>query len=344
MNFTLTVISVISETLNTKTIVFKQPRLKKIKYQAGQYVTLVLNIQGRRYLRAYSFSSAPSVDFNLEITVKRKRGGIVSNYICDNFKVGDLIEVIEPMGKFIFDYKANVNTIFLWGVGSGITPLFSLLKEILHTSPNASIVLAYGNQNLESTIFYKQIETFANSYTKNLRVYNFISRDESVKESDFLKKGRISKQFIMEVLNIDFSDFNSAHFVCGPTDFISSVKDVLLEKGVSDSRINFERFENTINSEELTEVKSCQASIVFKGCETLVFIPRGKTILESALDNKIGIPYFCQIGDCEKCKGKLITGDLKTIGLNHVKNTLGEKEFFSCCSYPLTESIKVEFV
>lgn len=106
--YTLTIQDIRKETKDTITLCFKQPGLRKIKYQAGQYIILMVRINGRKYARPYSFSSAPSVDSFLEVTVKRVCNGIVSNYINDQIKIGDSIEVLEPMGELCFnnlDYR-----------------------------------------------------------------------------------------------------------------------------------------------------------------------------------------------------------------------------------------------
>src|SRR6476659_10406846 len=116
--YTLKVIAIKKETEDTLTLCFRQPMLKKIKYQAGQYLTLIFRINGRRYIRPYSFSSAPEIDSNLEVTVKRVAGGIISNHIHDQVKVDDIIEVMPPMGDFILPDK-KYNAVFLWGAGSG---------------------------------------------------------------------------------------------------------------------------------------------------------------------------------------------------------------------------------
>src|SRR3954464_7515541 len=97
-HYTLKVIELRTETTDTITVVFKQPGLKKINYVAGQYLTLIFRINGRRYIRPYSFSSAPGVDSTLNVTIKRVPGGIISNHILDKVSVGDLIETIQPMG------------------------------------------------------------------------------------------------------------------------------------------------------------------------------------------------------------------------------------------------------
>jgi ring-1,2-phenylacetyl-CoA epoxidase subunit PaaE len=122
-HYTLTIHEIRKETKDAITLCFKQPGLQKIKYQAGQYITLIVKINGRKYARPYSFSSAPSVDTALEITVKRMPDGIVSNYINNELKVGDVVEVLEPMGDFTFNRINPINHVYLWGVGSGITLL-----------------------------------------------------------------------------------------------------------------------------------------------------------------------------------------------------------------------------
>jgi ring-1,2-phenylacetyl-CoA epoxidase subunit PaaE len=131
--FKLQVIEIKPETSDTVTLCFKQPGLKEIKYLPGQYLTLIFRINGRKYMRPYSFSSAPDVDRYLEITVKRVPGGIISNHINDFVKVGDWIEAMPPMGDFIFerDKISPDKHIVLWGAGNGITPLISIAKYVL---------------------------------------------------------------------------------------------------------------------------------------------------------------------------------------------------------------------
>lgn len=112
-NYTLKVLEVRKETIDSVTLCFKQPGLKKIKYLAGQYLTLQFRINGRRYIKPYSFSSTPLIDSTLNVTVKRVPGGIVSNYINDIVKVDDVIEVQEPLGDFIFESDDSIQSVVL---------------------------------------------------------------------------------------------------------------------------------------------------------------------------------------------------------------------------------------
>ncbi len=134
--YSLTIVDIKRETLDTCTLCFKQPGLRKIKYKAGQFITLFLKLNGRNYARAYSFSSAPSCNTLLEVTVKKVPSGIVSNYINTELNIGDVVEVSEPKGTFIVQNLDFSGTVYLWGVGSGITPLFSIINDFTSASSN----------------------------------------------------------------------------------------------------------------------------------------------------------------------------------------------------------------
>lgn len=85
-------------------------------------------------------------------------GGIVSNYINDYVKVDDVIEVQEPLGDFIFESGKRIKSAVFWGVGSGITPLYSMIKQLLILQPEINVYLIYGNKSFSSVIFKKPIK------------------------------------------------------------------------------------------------------------------------------------------------------------------------------------------
>ena len=128
--YSLKILNIKKETGDTISIHFKQPGLKKIKYLAGQYISLILNVNGRKYIRPYSFSSSPLKDENLIITIKKIKNGIVSSFIHDNIKVGDIIEVIEPQGEYIYIKKDEIEELYFWCVGTGITPMIQKVLKL----------------------------------------------------------------------------------------------------------------------------------------------------------------------------------------------------------------------
>ena len=342
--YTLTIQEIRTETEDAITLCFKQPGLRKIKYQAGQYITLILRINGRKYARPYSFSSSPTVDTSLEVTVKRVPNGIVSNYINSELKIGDVLEVLEPMGDFTYESNHSIQSIFLWGVGSGITPLFSIIKEVLHKLPGIAVHLIYGNKNQESTIFRNQLSLLKQEFSTMFSMTNFYSQIDNIIESNTIQKGRISSEFVNNFFVHHENLKESLHFICGPNDLKDTIQSTLMDLDVPTSSIFIEEFELVIDSQDLYDVEDSKVTIDFQGQLSEILVPKGKSILDVALNNDIEIPYSCQTGNCNSCKATLKDGKLKMLGLNKEREDLALDEFLLCCSYPLTGQISIEVI
>jgi ring-1,2-phenylacetyl-CoA epoxidase subunit PaaE len=343
--FSLSVIDIKKETSDSCTIFFKQPGLRKIKYLAGQYLTLILRIKGRLFYRPYSFSTAPAVDDFLGITVKRIKNGVVSNYINENLQIGDVVEVLEPMGDFVLNKLANPKNIFLWGVGSGITPLYSILKETLFKDPLSisKVHLVYGNKNQESSIFDEQLKSLHLKFPNIFKITNFYSDDNTIIDCDSSKKGRINSDFIIDVVSKDQLS-ESAHFICGPSSLKELIINTLNGLNIDYSSIFTEEFKLSINSKDLSSIQDSQVKLFFGGIYSSVSVLKGRTILDAALDSGIELPYSCQTGNCSTCKGVLKEGNLKMLGLNNKRGDLEQNEFLLCCSYPESKQVIIEVI
>lgn len=340
-NYTLRVHTIKQETKDTITLCFKQPSLRKIKYQAGQYLTLSFRINGRKYTRPYSFSSSPSVDPFLETTIKRIPEGIFSNHIHDFLKVDDIVEVMEPMGDFVLINDEAVNQIYFWGVGSGITPLISIIKEVLITNPSVQVTLIYGNKNFESTIFLEAIDQLLLHYAKHFTVFHFHSQYTHDEKHHYVKSGRINQEFIIHLLK-DVVIENTAHYICGPIDLKNTIREALVMVECPKATIFSEDFELVKDPKDFDDILTHNVTINFQGKDTLVEVKKGESILESALDAGIELPYSCQTGSCNTCKGKLKEGKIRMIGLTKDRVDLGKEDYLLCCSHPLTDDVHVE--
>jgi len=339
----LRVAEIRNETSDTITLCFNQPGLKKVKYLAGQYIALIFRINGRKYVRAYSLSSAPDIDKFIEVTVKRMVNGIVSNHINDKVCVGDMIEVMIPaMGDFIYTPELNPQNqpIFLWGVGSGITPLVSIAKYVLKNYLENSIILIYGNRTQDNIIFKNVLRELEERYKERFKVWYFHTRIAIEQQGPYLIQGRIEPKKILSVLQDKFSA-NSLHYICGPLGLKESVKLQLKSLNVSPDRIFTEEFEIVKDPKDFENIQTQVIEISLVGDSThKVEVIKGKSILEAGLDALIDIPYSCQTGNCLVCKGKLLSGQVKTIGSGKRSEKLEENEYLLCCSYPLTENVR----
>jgi ring-1,2-phenylacetyl-CoA epoxidase subunit PaaE len=340
-SYTLKIQEVKKETQDTVTLCFKQPGLKKIKYFPGQYLTLQFRINGRKYIRPYSFSSTPLIDSTLDVTVKRVPGGIVSNYINDNVKIDDVIEVLEPLGDFILESDADLKSVVFWGVGSGITPLYSMIKHLLYHQPSVNVYLIYGNKLNSSVIFRNQLEKLKEIYSKRFKIYNFYSKEEFFNEDSHNYKGRIHADFVKTLVK-NINDHPIKHYICGPVTLKNMVKESLLNNGSDINDIFSEDFELVKNPKDFKDILNQEISLNFEGIENKIIIISGNSVLEDALEAGLELPYSCQTGNCSTCKATLKSGKLKMIGLSNPRTDLLENEYLLCCSYPLSNDVSIE--
>lgn len=339
--FTLKVIDIREENSETKTICFKQPGLKKIIYKSGQYITLIFKINGRRFLRPYSFSSSPIADKDLEVTIKRIPKGIISNHICDLVKIGDVIEALPPMGDFILPERENFKSIYLWGAGSGITPLISIAKSILSVGSDIKVNLFYGNRNMETTIFHKEIAFFKETYSNNFSIIHFHTQLKVEDKLPHIVQGRINPEVAIQMLNKNHLDNSSLHYICGPIGLKKSVKEILSKYNILEENIFTEDFELIRNPEDFINIKTQNIKLNFEKREHTIEVVKGKSILEAALDAGLNLPYSCQTGNCSTCKGKLLEGSVKMIGLKENRDDLQNEDYLLCCSHPLNNQVYI---
>ncbi len=339
----LLVKDIIKETDDALSISFKNGNIfKKLSYKPGQFLTIHVPIKDKVHKRAYSFSSNPYTDKDLKITIKRVEKGLVSNYIHDSLTIGTKLVVDEPMGSFFIQPEEKKQTQYvLFAGGSGITPIFSILKSILTKEKNSKILLVYANQNIESIIFYHEILTLQNEYPNNLFVEHVISSENSRKDkyhSGFLTKKLLNSIFENRGLKYD----NHKYMICGPFGYMEKVKEILRDNGISREKITVEVF-------KLPEIKlsgkdlMSSVSIKHAGKEHQIKVKGDTTILQQAMFDNIVIPYSCRSGMCAACKAKCIEGEIKmTEGHFLPEKEVNEGSILTCISYPLSEKIILE--
>ena len=133
---------------NTFMLEFEIPAHLKSNFQfeAGQYVTVKYQAGDTVFQNDYSMTSAP---FEQKITlgIKISSDDSSANVLFNDYKVGDVLEVSEPRGRFTITSKPHeFRTIIGFAGGIGITPLLSHFKNILHSEPRTRLFLFYGNR------------------------------------------------------------------------------------------------------------------------------------------------------------------------------------------------------
>lgn len=344
----LQVKDVITETPDAGTIEFWHPLSEQIKYKAGQFITVIVPAdEGKKVRRSYSMSTSPHTDTAVGITVKRVENGLVSNYLLDNVKKGDFIEVIEPMGNFYLEPDADQErNVFLIGGGSGITPLMSIAKSVLKMEPKSRISLIYGNRTEETIIFRHKLIEMEMEFKGRFQVRQVLSQPSKGWPEERGRITRASVVYMMKEFDVDFAkdDF----FLCGPQGMMDDVISILESYEVAEERIHKEAFNAPVMGEEMEEevdesVQKRKITVNYEG-ETHEFdVEPHQSILEAALDLDIDLPYSCQAGMCTACLGKCTTGKVKM----DEEDGLTEKEIdegyvLTCVAHPMSDDVVLE--
>ncbi|MDT7831156.1 ferredoxin--NADP reductase [Flavobacteriaceae bacterium S356] len=340
---TLTVQDIIKETADAVSIVFSIPEHLKndFSFDAGQYVTLKKEINGTEIRRAYSICSSPKSGF-LKVAVKAVENGTFSTYATTKLQAGDTLDVHTPEGKFVLSSEANKNYIG-FAAGSGITPVMSMVKEVLEKGVNASFTLIYGNKTEADTIFKNELDVLQHDFPNNFNLHYVYSRERI----DGSKNGRIDESianYYVKNLYKDIS-FESA-FLCGPEEMIHSVSDILKSCGFDNDAILFELFTASVEEENTAQITEGNSEItVFLDDEETTFtMQQTDTILAASLRNDLDAPYSCQGGVCSSCLGKVTKGKaVMTKNSILTDSEVADGYVLACQAHPTTPKISIDF-
>ena len=348
MFHSLKVIDIKNETSDTVSVAFEIPEGGKstFDYTSGQYLTLKFNINGNEERRSYSMCSSPFSGEPIRIAVKRVDKGLVSNHINDVIKVGDQIEVMSPQGNFTLETSLEQKTYVAFAAGSGITPIWSMIKSVLDNEPGSKFVLFYGNKTSDSIIFKNEIDSLTGD---RLSVYHILSREET---GNSITNGRIDKNKATELLKSNLDLLKSkAFFMCGPEEMIFNVKDVLQNLGVSEDKIKFELFTTPVllAAEKEVEVSNftgtAKVKVIYDEEEiTFDLSSDGENVLEAAMKHDVDAPFSCKGAVCCTCKAKVTEGKM-IMDANYALSDEEVAEGFvlACQAHPASENVVLDF-
>lgn len=311
----LRVISVSPQPTEVMAINFETVDGSKLAYEAGQFLTLVFEVNGKELRRSYSFCSSPAVDEPLAIAVKLVENGEISRFIHHQLAVGDVVDTAEPNGQFVYKPVPTAKrTVFLFAAGVGITPLFSILKTALVTEQFSKIVLVYSSRSAEDTLFKDELQQWERNYPERFKIIHLHSNSKNLMRARL--NGFLINQLVKE--NMTFSSADALFYTCGPVDYMDVCRITLLGAGFAPAQVKRETFvlpEDEVDEDDSTEkIKDTNTySVVlhFGGQVHHLDVPYPKRILEVALDNKIKLPYSCSGGVCSTCVATCIEGGVR---------------------------------
>ncbi|MCA2997033.1 MAG: NAD(P)H-dependent oxidoreductase [Rhodocyclaceae bacterium] len=316
----LRVVERMPEGADALTLVFDDPAGHSTHFDAGQYLTVELLINGERIRRAYSLSSIPS-DKQLSITVKRVPGGVASNWIHDHLAVGALVRTFGPSGTFTAGPPPKIGTrhLLLIAGGSGIVPLAVIAAHVLGKEPGAEVTLIYGSASLERTIFAAALRHLAEHHSPRFML-QFVF--ETPPPGWTGKEGRMDATTLFECLTpIKLGAYQRA-MLCGPDGMRSTVRQALESCGFPSENI----VEESFTSPRRAEVPStAQLATLNSAAQSQTFpVGRGQTLLEGALDAGIPLSFSCFSGGCGACRVR-ITSSMENVVLDE-PNAVSSKD------------------
>ena len=311
---TLKVIQVKQELNEVITIVMEPLDGAKPVYKAGQFLTLAFQLGSKELRRSYSAYSSPLVDEPLAIAVKLVENGEISRFLHHSLRVGDVVEVTEPNGMFFYEPEDKERTIFLFGAGVGITPLYSILKTALVGEKRSKIVLIYSSRSADETLFLEELKEWQHIYPDRFTLINLFSNSKN------LLRARLNSFLVHELIREQqpFVKEDALFYTCGPVDYMDVCRISILGAGYQPHQVKRETFvlpEDEVDEDDATEKvvdkSTYSVNLLFQGETYHLQVPWPKRILDVALEHKIKIPYSCSGGVCSTCAANCISGGVR---------------------------------
>lgn len=313
---------------------------KKISYKAGQFLTLVFEDAIKETRRSYSLGSAPSLSESLFITVKRKVNGEISRRLLDYYVKGDILNALPPSGRFIIP-EPITSTHFFIAAGSGITPVFSLMKELLHAHPATKIILLNQCRTEDDIIYKKELHKLHQQFEKRFKWIQFFSQPVSNHFRSLRLNNSLLELLVYKYVP-DYANADTDFYICGPVTYMRMAQFTLKLIGVGDAHIHKEQFvvEHLPKPKFIVDDHPRKAAIHYKQKMHHVDVTYPQTILEAALEKGIELPYSCKGGVCSTCMAKCEHGKV-VMSLNEVLTEKDVQQGFvlTCTGYAATDVV-----
>lgn len=345
-SYRLQVSAVIDETHDARSLVLDVPPAlrERFAYRPGQFLSFRVPCAGKLLTRCYSMASSPLCDAQPKVTIKRVDGGRVSNWMNQQVHVGDWLEVLPPAGHFCLPARPGTDDqrpLVLFGGGSGITPVFSILKSALH-SGTRPITLVYANRDEASVIFKDELRALSQAHPERLEVFHQLDSVQG-----FLSAARV-RQLVRH-------RGDGEYFICGPGPFMDTVEGALLALGEPREHIHVERFVSPPDPDQLETLElQARAAASESTCEALwveldgqqheVPCQPGDTLLQSCKAAGLDVPSSCEEGFCGACMCQVTQGQT-LLARNDVlsERELSEGWTLACQSRPSGARVQVKF-
>lgn len=307
-----------NETMDTKTFTLKAKDGKLPPFKAGQYVVLDVRKNDITYKRCYSISSSPSNLDSYDLTVKRVRNGIVSNYLLNEVKEGMEFIIHGPFGEFTYNFLRDQNDVLALAGGSGITPFVAMARAINDRLEDFNLTIVYGERSAKDLVFKDVLDELAKSNDK-IKVRYVLDEDTGFITEDIIKEYELGKY---------------SYFVCGPIHFYHYLNEIFKKLEIPNKYIRHDIYKE--NELDLHHIRH-SLTVLTNDEELKVDCYEDESLSKALEEANVKAPRKCLVGVCGYCRSKLIDGKVRTDDTSLREADKDYNYIHLCVSYPLTD-------
>lgn len=325
-----------------------------LAFDPGQHVTLRADRHGEEVRQSYSLCLTPAqarARHAVRIGVMRVPGGRMSTWLNDEVAVGDVVDVLPPLGSFTAPVTPDAarHHVFV-AAGSGITPVISLLGTLLEEEPLSRATLLFGNRTAREVMFLEELQDLKDAHLERFQLVNVLSREETEAP---LFHGRIDAEKLPHLVAAfapvaEVDDW----YLCGPSGLVDAARAFLAQAGVPSDRVHHEVFHVVGQDDvpaavevDLSAPAEAVVTVNLDGRTTTVDMPnRAETILAATLRVRPDAPYSCTGGVCGTCRARVVSG---TVAMDH-PYALEPEEIaagivLACQSHPVSAEVELDY-
>jgi ferredoxin-NADP reductase len=281
------------ETDDAATLVIRPGWGWTFDHEAGQYIGIGVEVEGRYHWRSYSLSSVPLRGRGtITITVRAMPEGFLSDHLVRGLEPGTIVRLAAPAGEFTLPDPPPAKTLFLVA-GSGITPVMSMLRTLDRRGTMPDALVVYSSPDESRMIFREELAALHDKHPSLTVLQRFTDTE-----------GMFALEDLAEVCP-DWRERGT--WACGPAPMLDAAEEFWEQAGVPE-KLHLERF-----SLDLGESDAEGGTITFANSGKTVEIDGATTLLEAGEQAGVGMPYGCRIGICHTCTVTMATGRVKDL-------------------------------
>ncbi len=312
----------------------------------GQSLTVRRAADGRDERRSYSICAPAGRP--PRIGVREVAGGAVSGWLVRELRVGDVVDVLPPAGRFSADVTAAARHVLI-AAGSGITPMLSIAASVLAGHPDSTVTLIYGNRRSDTVMFADELADLKDRYPARFALVHVLSREP--RESDVLS-GRLDADRLALLLDALVAVDDVDHWwLCGPAGLVDAARGLLTDRGVDSARLHRELFyvEDVAppaaeHADAAPSGPTAQVTITLDGRATTLALPRDVPVLDAAQRTRTDLPFACKGGVCGTCRARVTAGEV------HMRRNFALEDdevaqgfVLTCQALPVTDEVGLDY-